>query len=335
MWFVLPIFQLIKYVCIGTPLEQPNRIWFVSALAITVAFFGAVLFLVPAPTVMTAPCVVDFKPHKVVRSGSSGFANEIHVENGQYVSKGDLLVTLENPQLQAEYQALIIDIRISKLRINSLLNAEEIALLQLERENLQALDNRRLELESLLGQLDVVSISDGLVLGLELFDKLGTYVRPGDELLSIGDPEQLQVIAMADQDDVQWLEKRKMDNVKLLIWGRSNDSLIDGQMVSMEPRVRDDLPHPAFAAANGGPLSVVPRQEVGDDGGVVADDDQWVLVEPKVAIQIGLGDSEKSELLAGQLGVMMVHGRDENLGSYLANQIIRFVRHNNLRTHGL
>ncbi len=335
LWFVVPVVKLFRYVTLGTEFESPNRIWFATASTLTVVILAGVLLLVPAPTVITAPVVVDFKPHKIIRSASSGFARMIHVDNGQVVNQGELLLSLENPELEAEYNSLLIDIRISELKINSMVNAEEVALLQLEREHLAAAEIRKEELELLLDKLEVRALSDGVVLALDLPSKLDTYLKPGDELLSLGDPENLHVIAMTAQEDVDWLKHRDDPNVQLLIWGRHKDTIIDGQIATIEPRARDDLPHEAFAAANGGTLAVVPRQQVESGGEMPTEDDEWMLTHPRVSVHVDLKDSDKLELMAGQSGVMLIRSRHENLGHYLGDQLIRFVRHNNLRTHGL
>ena len=79
----------------------------------------------------------------------------------------------------------------------------------------------------------------------------------------------------------------------------------------------------------------MPREQVeaGDDQAV--ESDEWMLTNPCVPIEIALSQEDQRQLMAGQAGNMFIRGRHENMGAYLANQMIRFVRQNNFRTHGL
>ena len=134
LWFGMPTVKFLNYVIRGSKLEAPNRQWFAVASTLTIFVLGAVLYLCPSPTVVSAPVVIDYEDLSVIRASAPGFANQIHVENGQKVFAGDLLVTLENPELRSELKSVEVDIRISRLRINAYLEAEEVASLQLERE---------------------------------------------------------------------------------------------------------------------------------------------------------------------------------------------------------
>ena len=333
MWFAIPMVMGIKHAIVGSKFEQPNRLRLVTALGITGLLVFAFCKYCPSPSVISAPIVIDFDPHKVVRNETSGFARLIHVKNGDRVQQGDLLVTLDNPELQAEYKSLLIDIGISKLRVNSLLATEEIALLKLEQEALHASLTRKDELELLLSKLEVRAIQSGVVLSLDLDSKLDTYFKTGDEILSIGEPEQLHAIALARQEDIKWINEQNMENVDLYIWGRSENEWLRGTIAKVEPRARDDLPHEAFAASNGGPLAVVPRNSV-EEGETASDDsDELMLTNPRVPIEIEL--AETIDLLPGQSGEMIIRGRDLNMGNYLMRQFTRFVSANNARNHGL
>ena len=335
LWFVVPAVRGAWYVFCGTKFEQPDRVWFGSAVAITVIVIAGFLYLCPSPTVVSAPMVVDYDQHKIIRAETEGFVRAIRVKNGDYVEEGDLLVQLASPELEAEYSGLIIEIKISKLQIDSYLKEEDIASLNLEREILEAAEERRAEIEQSLAELEIRAIRSGNVLAMDLDTKLDTYLSRGDEILSIGDQDKIHSIALARQEDIGWLKEREGDKVELFVWGRHKNEVISGTISRVNPRARDDLPHPAFSAGNGGPLAVVPREQVeaGDDQAV--ESDEWMLTNPCVPIEIALSQEDQRQLMAGQAGNMFIRGRHENMGAYLANQMIRFVRQNNFRTHGL
>ena len=335
LWFLVPLVRGVWFITQGSQFEKPNRVWFASAVTITCLLVAAFLTFCPSPTVVSAPMVVDYDQHKIIRAESPGFVREILVHDGQPVAEGDLLIRLENPELLAEYAGLVIDIKISELKIKSLLKSEDIASLKLEREVLDASLKRKSEIEISVAQLEIRAIRSGQVLGLDLESKQDTYLQPGDEILSIGDPKKIQGIALAHQEDLGWLKDQQGTDVQLFIWGRDKDEVIEGTVKRVNPRARDDLPHPAFSAGNGGPLAVVPREQVEAGESEPTDDGEWMLTTPRVPIEIEFSPEDRATLMAGQSGDMFIRGRHENMGSYLANKMIRFVRNNNFRTHGL
>lgn len=108
--------------------------------------------------------------------------------------------------------------------------------------------------------------------------------------------------------------------------------MIDGKIKHINPRARDDLPHEAFAATSGGPLAVVPRGQV-EEG--AEESGEMKLTEPRVPLEIALSEENRTLLLPGQSGQLVIRSRNQNMGSYLAQNLVRFVKKNNLRTHGL
>ena len=332
MWAGIPLFKLCKYVLLGTDTENPNRVWFTGAMALTALILCGFMFACPSPSVVTAPIVIEYEPLSIVRANASGFANTVHVVDGQLVEEGDVLVTLENPELKQELSSILLDIQISKLRINAFHIDQDISKVLLEEELLVSLKTKQVELEQRISDLTIVAPQRGQVLGRELDVLEGQHLKPGNEVLSIGQPGNIQAIALTKQSDVEWVSSNPDAQVELLIWGRDQDSLIEGQISHINPRARDDLPHEAFSATTGGPLAVVPRNQVeGED----SDEQQFMLTNPRVPIEISLAQSDRTSLLPGQTGQLIVRSRNQNMGNYLAMNLVRFVRENNFRTHGL
>jgi len=332
MWVGIPLFKLCKYTLLGTDTENPNRFWFAGALSLTALLVGAFLVAVPSPSVVSAPIVIDYEPLSIVRTNAAGFARTIHVVDGEDVTEGDLLVTLENPELQHELSSLLIDIQISKIRSNALFNSDRISEVQLEHDSLESLVKRKAELETRINDLEIFAPQDGTVIARNLETLEGKYFPPGTELLSIGKTGEIQAIALTRQSDIEWVESNPEAKVDLIVWGRHQNDSIGGTIRLVNPRARDDLPHEAFAASAGGPLAVVPKSQV---QGTEESDGAMVLTQPRVPIEISLSDEFLEQLIPGQTGQMFVRGREENMGQYLANNLVRFIRENNFRTHGL
>ncbi len=332
LWVAIPAIKLAKYVISGTPTEKPNRVWFATASTITLACLVGFLVFCPAPSVVSAPVVVDYDPLSIVRAKASGFANTIHVVDGQHVEKGDLLISLENPELKLELKSLLIDIRISKIRSQALLTRERLGEVLLEQETLDSMYSRQRELEEQVANLSIIAPESGTVIASNLQAEEGKYFVPGDEILSIGNRTEIHAIALTRQQDIEWVEQNPDLEIELQIWGRSENESIAGEIKHINPRARDDLPHEAFAASAGGPLAVVPRGQVEEDSG---EEGEMMLTEPRVPLEIALSESDRKDLLPGQSGQLLIRSRDQNMGMYLAQNFVRFVKKNNLRTHGL
>ena len=337
LWFGLPVVKFCKYLITGTETEQPNRTWFAAAATVTCVALFAFLFVCPSPSVVSAPIVIDFEDLSIVRSEAAGFAKSIHVVEGQSVEAGDLLVTMENLELQSELESIRVDVAIGELRCKTFLTTGKIAELKLEQASLQSMFDREAELSTLISKLNLVAPQAGVVMAKDLDAKLNTYLQPGDEVMSIGMTDQLHAVALTRQQDVEWIEKAEVEEVQLFVWGQDEEKLTPGKISRIFPRARDDFPHEAFAAANGGPLAVVPRNQVERSAESERDDEDqaMMLTEPRVQLEIQLSDADRERLLPGQSGTMLIRSRDEKMGPYLAANFLRFIRKNSFRSHGL
>ena len=332
MWAGIPLFKLVKYFSVGTKTERPNRLWFASAMTLTLLLAACFFYFCPSPTVVSAPIVIDYEPLHIVRSKSKGFVGDIHVRDGQAVEEGQLLVTLTNPELKHDHKSLLIDIRISKLRFNTFYNQGEISQAQLEERSLESMLKREAELSSRIAELEIYAPSSGSVLARDLDAQTGQYLEPGDEILSIATAGEIHAVALTRQDDIEWVAENPESEIELRIWGRHQRELLKGRVKHINPRARDDLPHEAFSASVGGPLAVVPRSQVEDDD---SEENDMMLSQPRVPVEIELEPFDRETLVAGQTGELIVRSRKQNMGGYLAHNLIRFIRENNFRTHGL
>jgi putative peptide zinc metalloprotease protein len=337
LWFGIPVIKFIKFVVAGSKTEQPNRLWFATAASMTCAVLAAFLFLCPSPSVVSAPIVIDFEELSIVRSEAGGFAKTIHVVDGQSVDAGQLLVTMENLELSSELESLLVDVEIGELRCKTYLTSGDIAALKLEQSSLESMYDRVSELATLMNKLKIIAPQSGIIMSNELSTRLNTFLQPGDEILSIGMTDQLQAIALTRQQDVQWIQNSQTQDVQLFVWGQNQCELSPGTIKRVFPRARDDFPHDAFAASNGGPLAVVPRNQVEslEQDDASTEDQSLMLTEPRVQIEIALRDEDRQRLMPGQSGTMLVRSRDEKMGPYLATNFLRFIRKNTFRSHGL
>lgn len=335
LWLGVPLVKLLRYLVAGTDFERPNRLWFSCAVLVTFVAVGSFLFLCPSPSAMSAPVVFDYEPLSIVRSKTHGFASKLHVEDGQTVEKGDLLISLSNPDMQHELTSLQTDIEISKLTINTLLSENRISQMQIEEESMKSMKQRYAELTDHVANLEVRAPQSGTIIARDLASIEGKYFSPGQELVSIGTPGLIHAIALAEQTDIDWIKNDTQRTVEVFVWGRNCSEMVQGRIKHVDPRARDQVVHEAFAATAGGPLDVVSRQQSDGESESNNTASGLKLTQPRVAIEIELFDAADCRLLAGQTGELIARSRSSNMGAFLGGKAIRFVSNNMHRTHGL
>ncbi|NND98783.1 MAG: HlyD family efflux transporter periplasmic adaptor subunit [Pirellulaceae bacterium] len=331
LWLAVPVGKFCKYLIFGSEFEQPNRARFATVFASAIMAAAILGTFVPSPTVITAPIVIEYEPLTVLRSETTGFVDRIHVEPDQIVQAGDVLITLRNPELEVQRVETTNLLQEARLAAAAQHKQQNIGAWQIEQENIQALQKQLAETERNVKQLTIRATQAGQVLFDDYDSLIGTYIMPGSELLSIGDPSNKKAIALVSQDDARHLDTAAGETVELRVWGYSGN--LTGKVREVTPRVRNDLPHFAFAGMYGGPLTVVNRAQYEDAD--PEDTSQLVLLKPRFAMHIDLDHQTSEKLLSGQTGLAHLRMRSGALGSYLYLSVSNWIRARIQVTHGL
>ena len=81
--------------------------------------------------------------------------------------------------------------------------------------------------------------------------------------MHVARPQDKALVAVVDQRSIKTVRKAKGSHVSLRSAGLRT---IRGRLVGIDPRATDELPSPSLAASEGGPVSVRPATEDGDQG---------------------------------------------------------------------
>jgi hypothetical protein len=188
---------------------QKARTWFLPktlpktlVIMATVVCVLAALFLIPINFTLEGEGVLQPVVRREVFVETPGIAKRIHVEHGQEVEKGDLLVELENIELQVKHGELTGELIAVRDQLRSLRRSllddrplteieriqlpSEVGLLQRQRDNLR----RQIQLiEQQLAQLKITAPASGQVITWNVEDLLdGRPVGAGEVLMTIADP---------------------------------------------------------------------------------------------------------------------------------------------------
>lgn len=337
LWLGLPLVRLVRFLVFGGEFETPNRKRFVVATTVLVLGLVMIGSVTPAPSVVNAPITILHEPLTTIRAESAGFVNEYSVQPGQHVAEGDVLCTLENVELEAELRDVSHQLAASVQRVRAFQSAGEPAAAQRELESTNDLSRRREELAELVAQLQIRAPVSGVILNDNLSDRIGHYLRRGEEIVTLGGSDAINAIGLVSQQDAHLLTDVINEPVDIRIWG-AYGAAYEGRIRRVSPRAQTTLPHFAFAAAYGGPLAVVANDPIhdlnrSDDSATPAS--QWQLVDPRVNVEIEIDRSESHGLRTGQTGLVHVRARHSRLGSYVISGVFRYLKDRIHRTHGI
>ena len=241
---VMPIYKVIKFFWIPGRIYKVKAVRFYTSLGLVAALSAFLIFL-PLPYTVVAPAIIELRTATAqqvfvpdVRWASQ--LREIHVEPGQTVQTGDVLVELENPMLRIElieaegrYRDREQELRaletMTQYRSDAALRIEPLRqVFAVERELLQ---NKRRDVESLVlrAPMDGVIISPpwrayqalpddqlpqwwGTPLARE---NIGATLEPGTIICSIGDPKLLEAVLIVDQSKIPFLQSNQRVELKL------------------------------------------------------------------------------------------------------------------------
>lgn len=343
LWAAIPTLRLIRFLLSGNEFEQPNRKRFAKVIGIGAAAVVVIATVIPAPTVITAPVTIDYAPKSIVRSKTAGFVDRVHVKSNQLVRAGATIITLTNDELQSRRAQLAVDLEAAKLRASGLgvnrRDAESVvAQWQIAQESVLALEKQLGQIDEEVAMLTVRAPFDGEILLVDESSLPGRFISEGEKLFSMGNPDEKQAIALVHQADGHALEYVLGAPTSVRVWGYPK--LITGTIEKVSPRVRNQLPHFAFAGMYGGPLEVVDRrhyEEASAEPTVGSEPDlsEILLLESRYAMQVELPRSASRRLFSGQTGLMHLRAREQSLGTYAILGAIRWFSQRVQTTHGL
>lgn len=289
LWFAGPIKQLFTFLMAlwRSEPERALRAVILSGAGLAVLSMG--LFVIPFPTAIRVPGIVEYTPSTIVRSGVDGFVREIHVAEGEEVESGQLLMEIENDELLNRLKQLRIKKQQCAIEISLAVDEHDAAKAYVNRQVLASVDEQLANLQQQVQCMNVTAPRSGRVIVRNLDDMLGTFVEEGTQLLNVADDGSKEVIAMVGQreiDDVRALGSSEV-NICTADW-----MTLPGFLDRVEPQATDTLAWHALAATEGGPL---PVRDSNDD----QDLPSLRLLEPLFQVRIRPAALTATQLPAG------------------------------------
>lgn len=253
------------------------------------------LLLVGRAGTVHAPAVVDYEAKSVIRAGSPGFLRELRVQSGDRVQPGQLLATLDNPQLRSELFDVELALQRARQKSIAFRNRNEMAAYQAELGEIESLGKRFAEKQAQLAQLTIRAPSAGTVVSQHLNWKLGVYFSAGAEILTIGQEDRKEVVGSVSQNDVKAFSAAVGRRVMVEMSGMP---LIEGTLKRVSPTASVSSQQVALYAINGGPLPV--RRLDQADKVAATSPSQVELFAPRFTVFVELDNKQSLQLRAGQ-----------------------------------
>lgn len=211
-------------------------------------------YFVPTRHHVTQQAIVTPESLEAVASEVGGVIGTVHVHTGQWVEEGDLLLTLVNPEIEAELRVAEAARQQARVRFGALgyqqgravtgenaKAAQEIEMAEAAYER-AAVRARSLRLRAAIA---------GHVLTPEVERLTGSYATPSVPILRLGDTRRLRLVIPLTESEAQLIRRGSAVTGRWLSTGRSFKTEL--ATVSSQPSKPTDL-HVGMLAYFGGPV---------------------------------------------------------------------------------
>ncbi len=263
-WFLIPLGKWTHWLASSPQLGDKRRR--AVALSILGVVGGALLLgVVPAPDRRKADGVIESLAQTGVFVSTPGFVAEAHVGPGDVVAAGDPIITLRDPEIETRLEAARHSLREVGAREQALLASQPhyahivFDYYQVLRQQYEYLVDRNEKLVIRAPQAGVVAAADPRQL-------VGAYLREGDAICEIVDPQQVRVAAVLEQTQADWSSGLNADprtiDVQIRLVGHPSVTHGAGKVVARGAGGRL-LPHAALGFAGGGTIATDTQDEQG------------------------------------------------------------------------
>ncbi len=309
LWLAMPVFRFFKSTFASpTPNYRKERVVFSSVCV--AGLLVSVFTILHSPATKSAPAIVQFGNEQIVRANGDGFIQNILVVDGQFVRKGDVLVRLLNDELRTEVGNLKRKVRESEIKSRIHTQAAELTETQVEMKNRESLLKKLVEKEQQLANLAIISPMDGFVFQRKLSNRVGEFLKHGDEILTVAQTDDRKILVSIGQEDLESIQSEALSSMRIVLPGQS---VFRATMDAVNARATDKPTVPAFCASYGGPLAVEPAM----DSEAQSDTSRYRFLTPRFDVELSVDADVGLSLRCGQVGRAFFDTRQQSLGAYL------------------
>jgi len=212
------------------------------------------LFITPWQTTVSAPAVIRPSETTQIFSPQNATLAELHIENGQTVQQGDLLLSLTSPLLSHRREIAALDLKVAQARWDQqAASLQDRQLRDILADELATKREALAAIERELSRLNIVAPHDGIVSDLPRELAVGTHLQVTQALMRVSDSRAVELIALPSEQHA-----RRLD------WGadftfisdRLNVPRREGRIAKLAPTSETYLTEPVLTVVGGGPIAV-------------------------------------------------------------------------------
>ncbi len=307
---VKPLSILVVYLAKSHAAGRLSMSRFVVRVGGLIAVCVAPWWFIPAGVCWTVPAIVQYDPPAVMRARSDAFVDQIHVCNGQFVTKGQPVVTLRNDDLVIELGRKKTELAQTQCKLSTARWLGRSSETKAAQSRCDSLKEQVEQLQREVDQLRLVAPVDGIVVARRLALLHGTYVESGAEIAVVGREESKRLKVSITQNDATYLEKYEAPPARVLVGNLAWEATIDRIETRADTTPIDD----SLLAINGGSLASIQ----GDNSDVR-------VVTPRVSAFIRLTPEQSLALRPGRRASVALGGARETLGKQLLFRLREFL----------
>jgi putative peptide zinc metalloprotease protein len=298
-WIIAPTIRLIRYLSAHAELDKNRRRAVLTTVGIAAAVLGFLQFF-PWPRHLEANGIVESTRYTPLITGAGGYVTALNATPGSPVRTGDVLVTLDNPELQLRLEQVRAAVEEIRARLRYARNHEPASILPLEKR-LAATRENLAELEREATVLNVTAKQDGIWSFMHEASLERMWIPRGTPLGLVIEPAGHEFTGVVRQADSGPLFRAELSNIEVRLRGQAGTAIKAPSLKAREGGT-NILPYPSLGAKAGGDIPVM----AGDDTGRRAAETIYIVKVP-------LTPPEGVKLLHGQSGILRFQAGTEPL----------------------
>lgn len=259
VWTVMPLVKGGHFL-LTNPRLRPVRARAIAVTVLVLAALAGALALVPVPLNSRAEGVIWLPDEAYVRAGIGGFVDQVAAAPGSRVRAGETLIVCRDPSLTAETEEDRARVTELQARYNQQWQRDRVKAQIIQEE----LDYERQRLDRALQrqrELMIRSRTAGTFVVPDAQDLPGRFVRQGELLGFVVDPDRIMVRAVVSQRDID-LVRNRTRKVQVRLSERIS-RVLPAVIKRIVPGATADLPSMALGSQGGGDIAVDPTDTRG------------------------------------------------------------------------
>lgn len=289
----------------------PTRLRGVGFLTLSASLLALISVSTPWPQRLHSAGYVEFSEVAVLRAVSPGHISVLHVLDGQTVSPGQPIATLENAELLAKAEMEELNADLTSLKARGHLHQQRLSEFRTEDAlsdaRAKSLNESRRQVESLLIQTPI----SGVVMARRLADQQGRYFKEGEEICKIAQGK-VEVRLSVPQRDLERFQSRIGKSVTV----RLPSGTVIGELISIDPMGSRSALDPTLLAPMGGPLAAKAASKSSENG---ANQEAWTLPEPHFLAKVRVDNAALPAGFAGQRAEVTFFAFDRTIATQITN----------------